>query len=421
MFFARRFVAHLILFSFLLACSASSQSQNAQQNPIPERVAIRAARMLDAAEGKLINNAVVVVENDKIVSAGSDTAIPPDAKIIDLGDATILPGLIDAHTHITYHFDENGRFGETGDASAQVTLKYAEENARLTLEAGFTTIRNLGDSTGVDVYLRDEIKRGETTGPRMIVSGYPMLSSILSGAKKQEERVERIRQFVKDRIAEKVDVIKIFEGVDAFGNPLFSAKEIRAAVEEARKANLKVAVHAHEAAAVIAAVTGGCDSIEHGSFLTDEAIRLLAKKRVALVPTLYLPTHYLEHKKQFAFDASTWDFFEKLKANNLENARKAKVRGVWIVNGSDAVAGYHGNNAREIEWLTKAGLKPAEAIRAATIDAAELLGLKGQIGEIRPGFFADVIAVSGNPLDDTSSLERVAFVMKSGKVIKSKL
>jgi imidazolonepropionase-like amidohydrolase len=168
-------------------------------------------------------------------------------------------------------------------------------------------------------------------------------------------------------------------------------------------------------------VTGGCDSIEHGTFLNDEAIRLLAQKRTALVPTVYLPTHYLERKKQFAFDDSTWNFFGRLKARNQENLKKARNRGVWIVAGSDAVAGMHGYNAREIVRLSSAGLKPAEAIRAATIDAAELVGLKGQTGEIRQGLLADIIAVPGNPLNDINNLEQVAFVMKSGKVFKSNL
>lgn len=421
MILAGRFITLLILFPTLLSCSVSSQTPKAQPNQTPERFAIRAARLLDAAEGKLVNNAVVLVEGDKIIAAGSDLSVPRDVKTIDLGDATILPGLIDTHTHITYHFDENGIFGLRGDASRQITLKYAAENARLTLEAGFTTIRSLGAFGGADIALRDAIKRGETIGPRLLVSGEPLTPNVFPSAAKRAERIEIIRQFVRARIKEGVDVIKIFEGVDNSGEPLFSAKEIRAAVDEARAANLKVAVHAHEAAAVIAAVEGGCDSIEHGTFLNDEAIRLLAKNHTALVPTVYLPTHYLEHKKQFAFDDSTWNFFKTLKARNQENLKKARNRGVRIVDGSDAVAGLHGHNAREIIWLVKAGMKPSEAIRAATVDAAELIGLKNQAGEIRAGLLADIIAVSGNPLDDVSNLERVAFVMKSGKVFKSNL
>jgi imidazolonepropionase-like amidohydrolase len=395
-----------------------NSAQNAEQKQISALTAIRAARLLDVAEGKIISDAVVIVEGDKITAAGSKLPIPANAKTIDLGDATILPGLIDAHTHITYHFDENGQFGVKNDRSAAESLKYAEENARRTLEAGFTTIRNLGAIWKVDLSLRERINRGEAIGPRMLVSGVPLTSYDLQSFMRPAARLEMIRAFVRARIAEGADVIKIFEGVDYRGNPIFSAAEIRAAVEEASLSKLKVAVHVHEAAAVKAAVEGGAASIEHGTFLDAEAIRLMVKNHVALVPTLYLPTHYLERKRQFAFDNSTWIFFEEMKASNIVSARKAAKAGVWIVAGSDAVAGLHGNNAKEIIWLTKANLKPAEAIRSATLEAAKLLGLETQIGEIKAGKFADIIAVSGNPLDDVSNLERVNFVMKAGVVVK---
>ncbi|HEX9962874.1 MAG TPA: amidohydrolase family protein, partial [Pyrinomonadaceae bacterium] len=254
---AGRFLTLFILLATLLSCPVSSQAQQPERNRTPERLAIRAARLFDVAGGRLLNNAVVLVEGDKIAAAGSGLIIPPDTKIIDLGDSTILPGLIDAHTHITYHFDENGISGLSGDESPQITLKYAAENARLTLNAGFTTIRSLGAFGGADIALRDAINRGETAGPRMLVSGEPLTPNVFRGGTKKAERVEIIRQFVRARIKEGVDVIKIFAGVDRLGEPQFSAKEIRAAVEEARAANLKVAVHAHETAAIIAAVEGG--------------------------------------------------------------------------------------------------------------------------------------------------------------------
>lgn len=404
-----------VLFSGLTNNNFTSAREE-KQTPAP--IAIRAARLLDVAAGKIINNAVIVIEADKIVAAGTNLAIPAGTKTIDLGDQTILPGLIDTHTHITYHFDENGKFGVKNDRSPEETLRYAEENARRTLEAGFTTIRNLGASWKVDVLLRERIKRGETVGPRLLVSGAPLTFYDLQGLRKSEERIERIRAFVRTRVAEGADVIKIFEGVDRFDKPIFSVAEIRAAVEEAAKSNLKVAVHAHEAEAVKAAVAGGAHSIEHGTFLDDEAIRLLVKNKTAFVPTLYLATHYLERKRQFAFDYSTWIFFEQWRAKGLDNARKARRAGVWFVAGSDAVAGLHGNNAKEIIWLTKADLKPAEAIRAATLDAARLLDLEPQIGEIKAGKIADIIGISGNPLDDIANLEQVKFVMKSGVVVR---
>jgi imidazolonepropionase-like amidohydrolase len=387
-----------------------------------ERLALRAARMLDAASGQVVNNAVILVEGDKVTAAGANLQIPSGVKVYDLGDVTVLPGLIDAHTHITYHFDESGHFGLRGDAGPEVTLKYAEQNARDTLNAGFTTIRNLGAGGRVDLMLRDEINRGQVPGPRIIASGEPLTSDDIQDIYDDPgARLARVREFVRARIREGVDVIKIFEGVDERGQAVFSEGEIRAAVEEAERAGLRVAVHAHEAAAVKAAVRGGCTSIEHGTFLDAEAIRLLVSHHTALVPTLYLPTHYLEHKSQFAFDSSTWDFFERLRANNLANAERAKKAGVWIVSGSDAVAGVHGHNAREIEWLVKAGLTTAEALRAATVDAARLLGLEGKVGEIKPGEFADIVAVEGDPLKEIGAVERVRFVMKGGQVVRDEV
>ncbi|MDQ3919263.1 MAG: amidohydrolase family protein [Acidobacteriota bacterium] len=413
------FFKRLLALLLLLSLPNCTRPQNASRPAPAGHVALRAARMLDAASGQVINNALILVEGDKVAAAGANLSIPRDARVYDLGDVTVLPGLIDAHTHITYHFDASGHFGLEGDASADVTLKYAEQNARDTLNGGVTTIRNLGAGGRVDLRLRDEINRGDAAGPRMLVSGEPLTSDDIRDIYEDAgARLARVREFVRARIKEGVDVIKIFEGVDERGQAVFSEAEIRAAVEEAARAGLRVAVHAHEAAAVKAAVRGGCTSIEHGTFLDAEATRLLVAHHTALVPTLYLPTHYLEHKSQFAFDPSTWDFFERLRAGNLANAGRAKKAGVWIVSGSDAVAGVHGHNAREIEWLVKAGLTPAEALRAATTEAARLLGLEGKVGEIKAGEFADVIAVEGDPLKDITAVERVRFVMKGGQVFR---
>jgi imidazolonepropionase-like amidohydrolase len=310
-------------------------------------------------------------------------------------------------------------FGLTGDANAGVALERSKEDARRTVEAGYTTIRNLGAGGGVDLRLRDAIRRGEAVGPRIIASGAPLTSDELAYSWRAAERVRIIREFVAARVREGADVIKIFEGVDSYGTPLFSSEEVRAAVDEAARAHLKVAVHAHEAAAIKAAIEGGCASIEHGTYLDKEAIQMLVAHHVPLVPTLYLPTHYIEHKKQFAFDDSTWDFFERLRSRNQENLRAARKAGVWVVAGSDAVAGLHGQNARELEWMVKAGMTPAETIRAATIDAATLLGIDAETGEIKAGKLADIIAVPGDPLQDITALQRVAFVMKSGAVVRS--
>jgi imidazolonepropionase-like amidohydrolase len=374
--------------------------------------------MLDVRQGKLIENAVIIIEGDKISQVGTNLFIPAGTEIINLGNVTLLPGLIDAHTHITYHYDETGHFGRQGDPNTSVTARYAAENAQRTLDAGFTTIRNLGASSLVDINLRDAINRGEIVGPRLQVSGLPLLPDMVYGISNEEARLKTIRDFVRERVREGADVIKIFEGVDGQGKPYFSEQEIRAAVEEAAVSGRRVAVHAHEAAAIKAGVRGGCASIEHGTFIDEEAIHLMVEHHTALVPTLYLPTHYLTHRAQFDFDEETWAFFEQLRTRNLDSARRAKKAGVTVVNGSDAVAGLHGSNAREPEWLVKAGLTPVEAIRAATLDGAKLLGMEQQVGEISPGHFADIIALAGDPTKDIALLQNVLFVMKDGQIVK---
>ena len=403
----------LILVSFTLPGGVSQ----VRQSPI-RRLAVRAARMLDVRQGRLIENAVVIVEGDKITEAGANLSVPTGAEIIELGNVTLLPGLIDAHTHITYHFDETGHFGRRGDPDTSVTMRYAAENARRTLEAGFTTIRNLAAYGLVDINLRDRINRGEIQGPRIQASGAPLVPDDVLGAASESARLKIIREFVRARVLEGADVIKIFEGVDERGTPYFNESEIRAAVEEAATAGRKVAVHAHEAPAIKAAVKGGCASIEHGTFIDDEAIRLMVEHHTVLVPTLYLPTHYLSHKSQFDFDAATWRFFEQLRSRNIESAARARKAGVTIVNGSDAVAGLHGQNALELEWLVKAGLTPTQAIRAATFDAAQLLGMQQQIGALEPGRSADIIAVTDDPTKDITALQHVIFVMKGGRIAK---
>ncbi|HEY9232156.1 MAG TPA: amidohydrolase family protein [Blastocatellia bacterium] len=415
-----RFLRHSVALLLLLISVTCAPAQRAERRTASAVIVLRAARLLDVKSGRLIGNAVVVIEGERIKAVGEKLAVPPGAQVIDLGDATLLPGLIDAHTHITYHFDAAGHFPPQDESGPDVTMRAAADSARRTLEAGFTTIRNLGDSQGVDLRLRDAINKGEARGPRLLVSGEPLTPNDFFGDGDRAARLERMRGLVRQRVASGADVIKIFEGVDERGAPLISREEIAAAVEEAARAGLKVAVHAHEAAAVKAAVEGGCASIEHGSFLDDEAIRLLVKHHTALVPTLYLPTHYLEHKSQFAFGDSTWAFFEKLRSHNLENLRRARQAGVWVVAGSDAVAGLHGQNAREILWLAKAGLTPAEAIRAATLDGARLLGIDAQTGEIAQGKLADLVAVAGDPLRDLTRLERMIFVMKAGQIITPK-
>jgi imidazolonepropionase-like amidohydrolase len=390
--------------------AGSSDSRDSSRS-----TAIRCGRLLDPVSGNITADSVIMIRGDKIVAAGVGIAIPSDATVIDLRRMTVLPGLIDTHTHLTYHYDQKQ------DERPAVTAIYAAENARKTLEAGFTTVRNLAAGGRVDFDLRDLINRGVIDGPRIAASGEPLISSSGPPASDPQSRIESIRQFVRTQIANGADVIKVFITPGAGGGDrlLYSEQEIRAIVDEAAKAHLKVAAHAHGTEGIKAAIRAGVASVEHGSKLDEEAIRLMIEHHTALVPTLYLPNHYLANRERFPFDDPRWHALEELRDKMGPNFRKALAAGVWIVCGSDAVAGLHGENAKEIEWMVKDGMNPAQAIKAATIDAAKLIGWDDRVGSIEKGKYADMVAVQGDPLRDVTELERIKFVMKSGKVIRS--
>jgi imidazolonepropionase-like amidohydrolase len=386
------------------------------------QIAIRCGRLIDGNGGQAVSGAVILIEGDRIIAAGPNVKVPPTARVIDLSRATVLPGLIDTHTHLTYHYDTEPNEKPT------VTAIYAAENARLTLEAGFTSVRNLGAGGGLDFDLRRAIERGAVPGPRMVASGASLSRSsgeTNSGmtAGSIEADLTRVRQFVRAQMDAGADVIKVFVTPGAGGGDrlLYSEDEVRAVVAEAATKNLRVAAHAHATEGIKAAVRAGVASLEHGSRLDDEAIRLMIEHHTALVPTLYLPNHYLAHRDRFKFDESRWQALSELKSRMLDNFKKARAAGVWIVMGSDAVAGLHGENARELEWMVKGGMTPAQAIRAATSDAASLLGWRDKVGAIEPGRFADIIATEGDPLRDITELQRVQFVMRGGRIFKDQL
>ena len=402
-----------VLFAVPLV-SHSKTSSEAQQLTSARQRAVRCGKLIDGKTPGAVSDAVILIEGDHIIAVGRGLKIPAGAEVIDLSRATVLPGLIDTHPHLTYHYDT-----EQNEKPA-VTGIYSSENAKSTLEAGFTTVRNLGASEGIDFDLRHAIDKSASLGPRIQASGAPLTRSRPPDATDLDARIASIREFIRKQISAGADVIKVFVTPGAGGGDLllYSDEEIKVIVDEASRAHLRVAAHAHATEGIKAAVRAGVASIEHGSKLDDEAIKLMIEHHTALVPTLYLPNHYLAHKDRFNFNEARWQALEQLKNLMANNFRKALAAGVWIVMGSDAVAGLHGENAKELEWMVKAGMTPAQAIRAATADAAQLMGWQERVGTIEVGKMSDLIAVEGDPLKDITELQRVKFVMKGGLVVR---
>jgi imidazolonepropionase-like amidohydrolase len=398
----------------------------------PARKAVRAKALLDVASGRLVPRPVVLIEGERITAVGTDLAVPSGVEVVDLANATLLPGLIDCHTHLTttYRFLIYG--GPMHDA---VT---AHVHARETLEAGFTTVRDLWSKDFIDVALRDAINRGEVAGPRMLVATLAIGST---GGHNEDEQglspslrftdfagiadgVDGVRKLVRFEIKYGADVIKIMategggEGDNLVNETQYTLEEMKAIVEEAHRYGKKVAAHAHGADGIKVATRAGVDSVEHGTFLDDEGVRLMKERGTWLVPTgaveeideKELAEHPERRERAELFSRASRDGFRRALAANLR-----------IAMGSDASVLPHGQNAREIVWMARNGMTPIEAIRAATLRAAELIGWEDRVGAVTPGKFADLIAVSGNPLDDITELERVRFVMKGGVVSKNEL
>jgi imidazolonepropionase-like amidohydrolase len=399
-------------------------------------VVIHAGHVLDVKTGKLLSDQMLIIEDGKIVSVGDFFAAkaPTNADRIELPNATVLPGLIDAHTHLT----SNPTFGyaELGISIPREALIGAK-NARITLEAGFTTVRNVGANGFTDVALRDSINAGDVPGPRMLVSG-PLLG-ITGGHCDNNllpyeyhavgdgvaDGIAAVQHKVRENIKYGADLIKICAtgGVLSKGDDpqasQYTLEEMKAIVADAHRLGRKVAAHAHGAQGILWATEAGVDSIEHGSYIDDAGIAEMKKNGTYLVPTLYLGDWFLENAEKNHVP----DFYLAKAKAVMPIARKniahAFASGVKVAFGTDAAVYPHGLNAHEFAVMVKLGLTPLQAIQAATVNAADLLGWPGKVGSLEPGAWADIIAVDGNPLQDVTTLERVKFVMKGGDMVRN--
>jgi imidazolonepropionase-like amidohydrolase len=392
--------------ALLLIVTAQAQAQTLE-------TVLRAGTLIDG-QGRVSRSASVIVEGSKIKSVG-----PPSGTRVsyDLSRLTVLPGLIDTHVHIATHFGKNGRATSEGEAPEESIL-YEAENAYAMLVNGFTTAQSIG--ARLDVPLRAAISRGVLPGPRLLTSIAPVDET--TGPPDQ------IRQFVRQIVKDGADLVKIFasKSIREGGGQTLTQAQLDAACGEAKRLGKRTWVHAHADSAVRAAATAGCWAITHGTQVTDNTLALMAARGTFFEPNIgLLLQNYLENKKRYLgignFTESGFALMEKGVPQSLAMFKRAlAVKGLKLIMGTDAGAGAHGQNAREIVYRVQTGGQSAmDAIMGATSLAAEALGMKDTIGVIAPGFEADLIGIDGDPLTDITALRRVVFVMKGGKVLKN--
>ena len=415
---------------FAIVATGQTVAASKKEQGTPAVIVLRAARMLDVRSGRMVSPAVVVIEKDRIKSINPATV--PAATVIDLGDVTLLPGFIDMHTHLSGDLEGNWLNRSVTDSAADNALRGAR-NARKTLMAGFTTVRDLGSSNFVDVALMRAIDQDFVPGPRVFPAGHAIgitgghcdTTGYAPGVLERGPETgvadgpEAALRAVRYQIKHGAKVIKVCAtaGVLSLEGPVgaqqLSEIELRTIVEEAARHGLKVAAHAHGTEGIIAAVRAGVASIEHGSMLNDEAVKLMKERGTYLVPTSYLA-------RAIRLDVLPPPI--RAKAESVlplagQSLKLAIRSGVKIAFGTDAAVYPHGDNAREFAVLVESGMTPVDAIRTATVNASDLLGVSDR-GNIAPGLLADLVAVPGNPLENIRVLEDVRFVMKGGQIYK---
>ena len=436
-----RFRAWLVLAVFTFAtCAIPIQAAD-------NIIVLKAERMFDGKSKTLVQHGVVIIQGDKIVDVGSNLAIPSGAQVIDLGDATLAPGFMDAHTHLTldYSGDYNVRRLHELDLNVSEQAIKATTYARATVEAGFTTVRDLGSRfvgsrEFVDVALRNSINKGVIVGPRMLVatkgigatgghfdptSGF---RDFLFGREPDytdgiANGPEEIRKAVRFEVKNGADVIKaavsggVLSLADEVDTPQLTPAEMAALIDESHRLRKKVAVHCHGDQAAREAIEAGVDSIEHGSFMKPETLTRMKNKGTFLTPTL-MATEWIMSKLD-NYPAALQAKAKAAGAARSDMFRSAVKMGVKISFGTDAAVFPHGQNAKEFKLMVDLGMTPIEALRSATANDAELLGLSQKLGTLEKGKLADIIAMPGDPTADMTATERVSFVMKEGKIIRN--
>lgn len=420
---------------------ATASTAGAQPASAPAtRTALHAARALDVDSGRMLRDAWVVVDGDRIASFREGGGAPADAKVVELGDVTLLPGLIDVHVHLTSdptvstgnYYQDALTLGPMDYAVVAPTL------ARRTLDAGFTTVRNVGAGDYIDVALRNAIDRGQIAGPRILAATVPIGSTgghaddstgfspnvRFEGITGVADGVEAVRERVRENVKRGADVIKFMASAGVLSNeasvgaPQYTQAEMDAIVDEAHRWGKKVAAHAHGAEAIRMAIKAGVDSVEHCSMIDAEGLKLAKQKGTFLDFDIYNDDYILSEYAKLGVPQAQIEKEKLVGRVQRENFRKAVQAGEKMAFATDAGVYPHGWNAKqfakEVEW----GMSPLQAIRSATTSAAELLGWSDKVGSLSPGHYADVVAVHGDPLADVTTLEHVAFVMKGGQVVK---
>lgn len=411
--------------------------KNVAATSAPVRVSVlHFGRVIDGT-GKVLKNATILVENDQIRSIGdASMRVPEGAQVYDLTPYTAIPGLIDAHTHITYYWDQKPGTKPWDQLFARmpaVTVFLSHHNARKTLETGVTTARDLGSFDYMDVAVRDLINRGAMLGPRLFVAGYGLQVSdepIKPGHNAppggRADGVPEVLRVVRQQLGAGADWIKMYgssgSADDVTGFQTFTFEEMKAAADAAHRFNKRIAIHSYGPSGARDAVRAGADSVEHPIDLDDETIAEMVRRRTFYVPTIDHNRYYADNAQQFGYTAEAVAKLRAFVVKNLETTRRAHRAGVRIAMGSDAVMTMFGENTRELEWFVQAGMTPAQALATATTNGAALLGMEKSLGALAPGYYADIVAVEGDPLTDIRAVTNgVRWVMRSGQVVVNRL